>query len=128
MSRHHTIYSFVTNASHSTEDLSALFNRPGVAPRYLNSKPAGGWNLTETGYSLTYNSGSLGANGELFNNGDSCKDYAPFDCWRSIKVLLEDKSRPLWDVTSILKPFNCSLMDQLHRRKLKRRVRLRGRG
>lgn len=65
---------------------------------------------------------------ELFNNGDRCRNYAPFDCWRSIKVLLEDKSRPLWDVTSILKPFNCSLMDQLHRRRIKRRVRLQGRG
>jgi len=51
---------------------------------------------------------------EFFNEGDGCVYHDPAHWWRSIKDLLLDNDRPLWDVASIIKPFNCNLMDLLH--------------
>lgn len=65
---------------------------------------------------------------EFFNEGESCNHHVTASYWRSIKALLQDEDRPLWDVTSIVKPFNCSLMDQLQRGPIKRRMRRGRRG
>jgi|WetSurMetagenome_2_1015567.scaffolds.fasta_scaffold31837_2 hypothetical protein len=50
---------------------------------------------------------------EFFNDGDSCAYHNFAHSWRSIKDLAQDEDRPVWDVTSIIKPFNCTMMDLL---------------
>jgi hypothetical protein len=64
---------------------------------------------------------------EIFNEGETCVHYELADSWTSIKTLLQDQGRPLWDVVSIAKPFNCTLMDHWHRGTVKRRGRHPGR-
>jgi hypothetical protein len=53
---------------------------------------------------------------EFFNEGKSCAFYNPAR-WNSIKELLQDVNRPKWEVTEVIKPFKCNLLDReyLHR-------------
>jgi len=48
---------------------------------------------------------------ELFNNGENCPFYDS-TFWNRIKELLEDVSRPKWEVTRVIKPFKCSLLSR----------------
>ncbi len=59
---------------------------------------------------------------EFFNDGNFCEFYSPMR-WSSIKDLLQDEDRPKWDANSIIKPFQCSLMNReiLNRRNRSRR-------
>ncbi len=59
---------------------------------------------------------------EFFNEGPDCEFYSPV-CWTSIKHLLDDDSRPKWEVNAVIKPFHCNLLDReyLNERNRKRR-------
>jgi hypothetical protein len=50
---------------------------------------------------------------EFFNGGDTC-GHSSQGQWKSIKELAQDRSRPEREVSAILKPFHCNLMDQQH--------------
>lgn len=61
---------------------------------------------------------------EFFNEGRDC-EYYNHKQWNSIKELLADSSRPRWEVSEIIKPHKCSLLDRgvLHQISRHRRVR-----
>ena len=63
---------------------------------------------------------------EFFNEGKNCPFYSEIS-WNSIKELLQDVSRPKWEVTEVIKPFKCSLLshEALLERSTARRVRVR---
>ena len=62
MSQWYTLFSFVTNPSHPTQDLSAFFQTPNVADAFRKNTS---WRLIETHYPVTYWTGTVGDNGEL---------------------------------------------------------------
>lgn len=47
---------------------------------------------------------------EAFNEGQDCPYYTD-DKWRSIKDLLCDPERPIWEVGKIIRPFGCKIME-----------------
>jgi hypothetical protein len=63
---------------------------------------------------------------EFFNEGHGCEYYSPAR-WSSIKDLLQDENRPQWDVSAIIKPFKCNLMDRQYVPTLNRKHRYGGR-
>lgn len=48
---------------------------------------------------------------EFFNEGKDC-EYFSNRTWSSIKDLLADENRPKWEVSAVIKPFQCSLLDR----------------
>jgi len=64
---------------------------------------------------------------EFFNEGPRCEFYSASQ-WNSIKELLQDVNRPKWEVSEVIKPFKCSLLDReyLNEMSLRRRSRRRG--
>ena len=63
---------------------------------------------------------------EAFNEGKNCPFYNG-TTWNSIKDLLQDVSRPRWEVGEASKPLKCSILNResLHERNRSRRSRFR---
>jgi hypothetical protein len=59
---------------------------------------------------------------EAFNEGQDCTYYTE-ERWRSIKDLLIDPKRPVWDVGKIIRPFGCKIMELREAGPAKRRRR-----
>jgi len=59
---------------------------------------------------------------EFFNEGKDCEFYSP-GYWNSIKELLQDVNRPKWEVTEVIKPYKCSLLDREYLNQMSRRRR-----
>ncbi len=60
---------------------------------------------------------------DFFNDGKKCSYYGAMS-WNSIKDLLQDEDRPKWEVNTVIKPFQCKLMDRnyLNQRNRKRKA------
>jgi RHS repeat-associated protein len=69
MARWSTLYSFVVNRDHSSEDLSRFFNKPGVAS--FARGYAGSYRLIELGYGVVYWSGIVDEAGALVRVADT---------------------------------------------------------
>ncbi|MFP3869263.1 MAG: hypothetical protein ACLFVT_00085 [Syntrophobacteria bacterium] len=48
---------------------------------------------------------------EFFNEGENCPYYNP-TTWASIKELLQDVTRPKWEIGEVVKPLKCSLLNR----------------
>ncbi len=61
---------------------------------------------------------------EFFNEGKECAFYSNKQ-WNSIKELLQDVDRPKWDVSEVIKPHQCNLLDRgyLNQRPRRRKPR-----
>lgn len=60
---------------------------------------------------------------EFFNEGKDCEFYSN-NQWNSIKELLQDLNRPRWEVSEIIKPHKCSLLDRGYLNQISRRRRV----
>ncbi|MGQ9485524.1 MAG: hypothetical protein ACUVSA_11310 [Desulfosoma sp.] len=59
---------------------------------------------------------------EFFNEGVACEFSSPVT-WNSIKELLQDVNRPKWEVSEVIKPFKCHLLDREYLNQMSRRRR-----
>jgi hypothetical protein len=63
---------------------------------------------------------------EFFNEGRGCEFYSSPQ-WSSIKDLLQDENRPQSEVSAVIKPYKCNLMDRNYFGALNRKGRYGGR-
>jgi hypothetical protein len=56
---------------------------------------------------------------EFFNEGVACRYYNAAR-WNSIKELLQDVNRPRWEVSEVIKPLKCNLLDREYLNQLNR--------
>ena len=60
---------------------------------------------------------------EFFNEGCDCEFYTSKH-WNSINDLLDDKHRPKWDISAIIKPFKCKFLNGEYLNHMNRKQRL----